>query len=381
MGVDLIYPTINLFQYNLRESLGDDDAIMSARSRSFYQKFLPDLKDLETYRSREQADREFNQLLYTDRSSSAVQSLAQPMDGFYYPIQLGDTYALQLNYSGEFVGGKPDRQPKYYQTAVSDLELAKILPPLDGNSFGQTHLLTAFVEDIHVDKLEEIPKSCDRQITGKSAVDLPRSISHGEWLGGKLFEFWTPPSSLQGDKDNNLQEIIKNYPHKIVWLFPIAKLNNIDEQIISDTCQDWIRLLHYRHKIFFAYYQSQLLKQELKSASIENPKLANRLGTEKISLYHLQRLLLDTLKKFQPYSENTRNLADQQSTIAINRSNYQFRCEEMIRKDANYSLQFPSEFETKYIDKYQRQISADPSADINRFKNNFRYPISSYLSR
>jgi hypothetical protein len=52
-------------------------------------------------------------------------------------------------------------------------------------------------------------------------------------------------------------------------------------------------------------------------------------------------------------------LEDQQHTIEINRDNYRFRCEEMIKDDPNSNLQFLLEFETKYSNKYQRQISAD----------------------
>jgi hypothetical protein len=363
MGVDLIYPTINLLQYNLREGLGNDKPNMLARSTSFYRKFLPKDKDFTPYRDLEQPDREFNQLLYTDLTAFPYQLLPKPLDGFYYPVQLGDTYALQLNYSGQFVNGKPNRQPQKYETAFSNLALvsnqdpAKISPPqLDAYSFGQTYLLTAFVGDYQVDKLAEIAISCDRQITGKNSTELARSISHGKWLDGDLFEFWTPPQSLQGD---NFQKIIEHHPHTIVWLFPAAKLNEIDSKKITDTYQDWIKLLHYRHKIFYAYYQSQELKQQLKSANIEITKIATRLKTENSSLHHLQRLLFDTLAEFQSYGKNVQFLADQQQTIATNRENYRSRCEAMIAKDPNHSLQFLLEFETKYGDKYQRQITAD----------------------
>jgi hypothetical protein len=366
MGVDLIYPNINLLQYNLRDGLGDNEQNILARSASFYRKFLPEGKDLTPYRDREQADREFNQLLYTDLTAFPYQLLPKPFDGFYYPVQLGDTYALQLNYSGRLVNGKPNRQPQDYETAVKNLlDLAKnLLPQLDANSFGQTYLLTAFVEDHQVDKLEKIAisfdnqiiRSCAHQITSKNSADLARSISRGKWLGGDLFEFWTPPQSWQGD---DFQKIIEHYPHTIVWLFPSTKLNEIDSKTIPDTYQDWIKLLHYRHKIFYAYYQSQRLKQQLKSANIAITKIATRLKTENSSLHHLQRLLFDTLAEFQCYGENVQALADQQQTIESNRDNYRSRCEAMIAKDPNHSLQFLLEFETKYGNKYQRQITAD----------------------
>jgi hypothetical protein len=177
MGIELIYPTINLFQYNLREGLGDSDAARLARSRSFYDKFLPSLTDLDlaAYRSREQPDREFNQLLYTDRSKPVYRPLPQPLDGFYYPVQLGDTYALQLNFSGKFDLGKPDKRPQDLDTAIGKLTehlvQNKILPDLDGNSFGQTWLVTAFIDNPQANRLD-IAQSCDRQITGKSPNDL-----------------------------------------------------------------------------------------------------------------------------------------------------------------------------------------------------------------
>jgi hypothetical protein len=358
MGADLIYPNINLFQYNLRDGLGDNEQKILARSASFYEKFLPKGKDATPYRNQEQPDREFNQLLYTDLTAFPYQLLPKPSDGFYYPVQLGDTYALQLNYSGQLVNDKPNRQPQDYETAVKNLrDSAKnLLPQLDINSFGQTYLLTAFVEDHQVDQLAEIAISCDRQITDKNSATLARSISRGKWLGGDLFEFWTPPQSLQG---NDFQKIIEHHPHTIVWLFSAAKFDEINSKIIPNTYQDWIKLLHYRHKIFYTYYQSQDLKQQLKSANIAIPKIATRLKTEHRSLPHLQQLLFDTLTEFQSYSVKVQSLADQQQTIDTNRENYRSRCEEMIGKDANHSLQFLLEFETKYGDKYQRQISAD----------------------
>jgi hypothetical protein len=356
MGVEqLIYPTINLFQYNLRQSLGDREETILAQSRSFYQKILPDLtdKDLLEYRSREQPDREFNELLATDKSSLTYQLLPKPLDGFYYPVQLDDTYALHLNYSGN----KPDKQPQDFRTAVSDLELGKILPPLDSNSFGQTRLLTAFIDNYQIDKVE-IAQACDRQITGKSATDLARSMSRGEWMGGEIFEFWTPPLSLQG---NDLQEIVNRHPHTIVWLFPAAKLAEIDREIIPKTYEHWIRLCRYRHKIFYVHYQGQSIAQELKQANARIRKIVDRLKSQDTSLQHLQSLLFDTLSEFRSYSENVQALADQQYTIESNRDNYRSRCEVMTKIDPGGDLQFLLEFETKYSHKYNRQIIADRS--------------------
>jgi hypothetical protein len=357
MGIELIYPTINLFQYNLREGLGDSNAVKLARSQSFYSKFLPDLKDLAKYRQREQPDREFNQLLYTDRSTPVSLALSPQLDGFYYPVQLGDTYALQLNYSGKLVGSKPDLRSQDLDTAVikliKQLEGEKRIPDLDSNSFGQTYLITAFINHPQADRLA-IAKDCDRQITERLPHKLTRSINHGEWMGGNLFEFWTPPQSFQGD----LQSIINQHPHTIVWLFSADKFDAVNSQL-TDAYQNWMRSFHYRHKIFYAYYQSQLIKNKLKLANTEINKIGDRLRSSNPSLPHLQNLLFDTLIEFQSYSENVQALEDQQYTIEIARENYQLRCTEMTKEYPSSNLQFLLELETKYSNKYERQIRAD----------------------
>jgi hypothetical protein len=359
MGIELIYPTINLFQYNLREGLGDSDAARLARSRSFYDKFLPSLsdRDLNAYRNREQPDREFNQLLYTDRSKLIYKPFLQPLDGFYYPVQLGDTYALQLNFSGTFDRGNPDKRSQDLDTAVSKLiehlDQNKILPALDGNSFGQTWLVTAFVDNPQANRFD-LAQSCDRQITGKSSNDLRRSMDRGEWLGGEIFEFWTPPSTFQGE----LSDLLARCPHTIVCLFPADKFDAINSQL-PEHYQNWIRLCHYRHKIFYAYYQSQFIKHKLKLANTRIRQIGERLCSKNTSLPHLQSLLFDTLGEFQAYSENVQALEDQQYTIEIDRDNYRLRHEQIKHSDSSSNLGFLLEFDTKYSDKYNRQIRAD----------------------
>jgi hypothetical protein len=359
MGIELIYPSINLFQYSLREGLGDSDAVKLARSRSFYHKFLPSLSDsdLDAYRNREQPDREFDRLLYKDRSNLVYQPLPQPLDGFYYPVQLGDTYALHLNFSGEFDRGKPDKQPQDLDTAVDRLTehliRDKILPALDGNSFGQTWFVTAFVDNAQADRLD-IAQSCDRQIADRSVKGLSRSINRGSWLGGEIFEFWTVPSSYPG----KLSDVLERSPHTIVCLFPADKFKDINHQLPKHY-DNWICLCHYRHKIFYAYCQSQFIKGELKKANTNIQQIGENLRSRNTSLPHLQKLLFDTLKEFQSYSEQVQALEDQQYTIEIDRDNYRLRHERIEQSDPNSNLGFLLEFDTKYSDKYNRQIRAD----------------------
>jgi hypothetical protein len=357
MGADLIYPIVNLFQYSLREGLDDREDKKLERARNFYSNFFTDLSDseLQKYRDREQADREFNAELI-DRDKLDIRDRSNTLlDGSRRPTQLGDTYALHLNFSGELDRGKSVKRHESSENAFTKLKIIAnnehLLPSID-NSFGRTWLLIAFVDNPQLDKAK-IATDCCEQIHGKSS-DV--AINQGNWYGGDLFEFWTPPSSYQHD----LPDLIDRHPHTIVWLFPIGKVNDIDtlDTFISKKYYHWVKLLHYRHKIFYAYHKSQyVIKNRLKNSKVR--EIADRLNTDRQSLRHLQELLLNSLDKFQEHSSCIQFLEDQQHTIEINRDNYRFRCEEMSKDDPNSNLQFLLEFETKYSNKYQRQISAD----------------------
>jgi hypothetical protein len=354
MGADLIYPIFNLFQYSLREGLDENEVEQRERARVFYSNFTHHLSDaeLQTYRDREQPDREFNaELIDLDK-----RAIRKPLDGSRTPIQLGDTYALHLNLSGQLDDrGQPNTSHQNPETAFKQLlqlaEAEKLLPSIAG-SFGQTWLLIAFVDNPQADKLE-IAKKCYSQIHGR----LPDMANNrGCWHGGEIFEFWTRPLSYQQE----LTELFQAHPHVIVWLFPIDKIDDIQkiDAVISKAYHHWIKLCYFRHKIFYAYHRSQnTVNNRLKSSGIQD--IADKLNSAGRSLHYLQNILLTSLSKFREHSSCIQFLEDQQHTIEINRENYRFRCEEMIEEDPNGDLQFSLEFETKISNKYQRQISAD----------------------
>jgi hypothetical protein len=358
MGVDVIYPIVNLFQYSLREGLDDSEQIKVERAKTFYSNFYGNLSDseLQKYRDREQSDRAFNADLIEQDKRSIQDRHHTRLDGSRNAIQLGDTYTLHLNFSGELDDrGRSIQRHVNSENAFTHLiKIAKdedLLPAID-NSFGRTWLLIAFVDNPQADKLE-IAKSCCEQIHGKQP-DI--SVKQGNWHGGDLFEFWAPPLSYEQE----LVGLVKQHPHTIVWLFTIDKIDDIDriDNDISRQYHHWIRLLHYRHKIFYAYHKSQYtIKNRLKNSSIQ--EIADQLNASTRSLHHLQNTLLTSLDKFQEHSSCIQFLEDQQHTIEINRDNYRFRYEEMEKEDPNSNLQFLLDFEAKYSNKCQRQISAD----------------------
>jgi hypothetical protein len=106
----VIYPTVSLYLYDLMQGLGETQEQCLGRSRGFYRKIYGD--DREKYlplQGREEVNHPFLELHPAD---SRIEPFASPADGYYYPVQLGDTYALFVDYSGELIDGQADLSPQ-----------------------------------------------------------------------------------------------------------------------------------------------------------------------------------------------------------------------------------------------------------------------------
>ena len=102
--INIINPTIDLFLYDLRNSLGDDQKDIEQNRRYFYQKFH------ETVQKKLKQDRldndqnlevEYIRLL---NSSFAPLSPDTPLEnGYYFPVRLGDSYGLLLEVAAPYL--------------------------------------------------------------------------------------------------------------------------------------------------------------------------------------------------------------------------------------------------------------------------------------
>jgi hypothetical protein len=93
----LIYPTVDLFLYDLGEGLGELETKIEKNRRDFFTRIYGEKLDTEILnkiKSVEEKDGDYLPLL------SGVQPLKQG-DGYYYPVKLRDTYGLQIDCSGE----------------------------------------------------------------------------------------------------------------------------------------------------------------------------------------------------------------------------------------------------------------------------------------
>jgi hypothetical protein len=103
----LIYPTLDLFLYDIREGLGQDTQKIDENRQNFWQRIYIDsqtnfqifqIKELQEegliakLKEAEKSEAGFIELLGSDR----VKHFERPLEGFYYPVLIGDTYALQV---------------------------------------------------------------------------------------------------------------------------------------------------------------------------------------------------------------------------------------------------------------------------------------------
>ena len=112
MTEEIIYPTINLFLYDLKDGLGEDETKVNKNCENFCRKIYGDLDEKELQQKVEQ----FNKFKNFDAEDielleTRTRSFASPLDGYYYPLQVNDTYSLLVDYSGKLdANGKPNDQ-------------------------------------------------------------------------------------------------------------------------------------------------------------------------------------------------------------------------------------------------------------------------------
>ncbi|MCC3606053.1 MAG: hypothetical protein JGK24_23185 [Microcoleus sp. PH2017_29_MFU_D_A] len=352
----LIYPTVDLFVYDLADGIGQSEDKISQNRQQFWQKIYGDKLSQPQQAQIEQAETEIGD--YIDLlGNKKVAAFESPLDGYAYPVKFGDTYAVQFDLSGKI---EPDSDKKFAPKEIDCLEGLKSTiisrfnqPATIGQSWlvwgeltsGQDALKTA--KDCY-NKLELVPNA-------KWDRDLKAS---GQFLGANFYELWLPP----GDRGN----ISQNY-HVLICFFP-----NSGEASISTTSQkmtklypQFLRLFGYRNKVIWAYQQSRQLKSDLKDASRKIQEIVSQLPEQvnaaKVDLKQLQQNLVYCLTIFSIYANYISRLEEQENTIKTNLNNYNKRLETIAERMGNdkNELKFMASFSDFAEEKYVTQVKAD----------------------
>lgn len=381
---ELIYPTVNLFLYDLRDGLGQSDKEVSANRRKFWQKIDPaidpNIIDLQT--GKENPEKELVKL--------HDQKFPEPfLDGRYFALQIGDTYFLQVNASD--ITTKNDLTPepdpprplkqlaKLKKLVINKLnhheETAEIDPDKLG-TLGQTWLVwgKATANNTTPEHLRSIAQACFPHLTPNQNwkpkfTEIDTKI--GELVGARVFEYTQTPKNWTADLTKFSQE---NY-HLVILLFPddATPMSEIKQRMQKITF-DLVKLFAYRHKIIGSYWNSRRLKAELKKDAQQMEDLRNQIQgyqQHSFNLNELQSKLTESLPMLAEYSTKLNQMSIQGHTIKINLENYQKRLAKIIkdqqnRKDKNnqpaplaVDLAPFQELITLAQEHYQQRISMD----------------------
>ncbi len=333
----LIYPTLDLFLYDLREGLGQDDSEI-AQKRDHFKRKLPvhlgpqiDLMD--------NSGNDTVELLGQQRFERFSEA---HYEGYFYPVRLSDSYGLVID------GSDKDNQPSENLHWVAGLKQV-IEQKLQGEkaTLGQTWVFYASVMGVSLDDYDTIAQDCYRALmpNGDWFEDKTGETNIAE---GKLFELW-----------DTQQE-----SHVVIILF--ANESAVSK-MVPELLRDELQLFWYRHKITWAYAQSRELKKLLKqeTVAVQSCRAEFQQPEELQQSVDLSALLKKANNIFSRYVALLTGLESQRYTIETNLYNYRKRLVKLTQKTG---FNFPNLFAQEVEEKYLRQIQSDHASFSTQLK-------------
>ena len=353
----LIYPTVDLFVYDLADGIGQNDEKISQNRVQFGQKIYGDkisATDLEQLKQAETETAEYIELL-GDKKFAAFES---PLDGYAYPVKIGDTYAAQFDLSGKI---EPDADKRFAPKKIDCLKSLKqqvISRVNPAATIGQSWLVWGQLTADDQDALT-IAKDCYTKLELFPNAKWDRDLkAEGKFLDANFYELWLPP----GDRGK-----IEQNHHILICLFPYNNGQSIAD--ISNTVAKLyvhlMRLFAFRNKVIWAYTQSRQLKADLKEAARTIQQIVTQLPQQvnapKVDLKELQQSLVDALTIFSVYANYISRLEEQENTIKTNLKNYKRRLETIGKDMGNdaEAFKFMANFSDFAKEKYVWQVAAD----------------------
>jgi hypothetical protein len=350
----LIYPTVDLFVYDLADGIGQNENQISQNRQNFWQKIYGDISasQLEKLKQAETATADYIELLGKNNSAN----FESPLDGYAYPVKIGDTYAVQFDLSGKIEPEDTKFAPEEIDRLGWQKEkiISRVNPPA---TIGQSWLVWGQLTADDQDALTTA-KNCYTKLNLFPNAKWDRDFQiAGKFLDADFYELWLPP----GDRGN----IDQNY-HVLICLFPcsgqsISDINNT----VAKLYPPLMRLFAYRNKVIWAYTQSRPLKASLKDCSGEIQQLVNqliaRVNAPKVDLKELQKDLVDFLTISSAYASYIIALQQQENIIKTNLENYERRLETIGEKMGNdaEAFKFMAKFSEFVKEKYVWQMESD----------------------
>lgn len=354
----LIYPTIDLFLYDLAEGLGQQEDKINQNRKQFWQKVYGKKTEqlLENLKKAEEEASDYIELL----GDKKVENFVSPLDGYYYPLKLGDTYSLQVDCSGNEEPATDKYSPKPVSFLATIQEIINKQIDNQQGTIGQSWLIWGQLAADDQDATETA-KNCYKELKLVPASKWDKDLkAQGKFLGANFYELWLMPSDRGTVNQNH---------HVLICLFDYNQGESIAVagQSMTKLYPQFLQLFRFRNKIIWAYHQSRHLKSDMKQASQLIQKIVSKLPEQvnapKIDLKELQQNLVDTLTILSTYANYISRLEEQQNTIKSNLTNYQIRLKTIAKLEPNPNSNQPLDFLESFSDfaneKYLPQIEAD----------------------
>ncbi|MDJ1183728.1 hypothetical protein [Roseofilum casamattae] len=363
---DLFYPNLDVFVYSLREGLGYSNSDIQENQRLFWQLLPEELQEQrETSFTQEEntATPHYLELLELNESREPVRHFKQekqehsespPIQGYYYPVRLWDTYGLMLD---------------CYLANAEPIATANVFPETEHfpgkssiqrlNNYAQKILdrantSTTYTSELYLGKTWIVSGGVSSNTNLENLVNElcqglelgnidSKHCQWGEFLGVDCCEVYQqPPQWKERDKEI----------HVLFFFFP--NLEKFGE--FSGFYKTWMELFHYHHKMNWAYWQTRDLKRKMMAGYGESFAIAKTLRD--LSLSQLEEKLQKTTETLSDYVDNLSYLGIQPHTIKTNLTNYQ-SCLQELQKKSQTDLPFLAKFSDNVKKKYLPQIERD----------------------
>jgi hypothetical protein len=314
----LIYPTLDVFLYDLREGFGQEISNLQLKREIFKRKLPQTIIEQLDFSNEENL--EYVELLGQKRHEHFDDSKYK---GYYHPVKLGDSYGLLV-----------DCSPKDNQSAENlewISELKQIVTQKHQNesaTLGQTYFFYASTTNVSLEDYDNIAQNCYRAL-----------MPNGNWFEDKLGE--------TNFSEGKLFELsISHNQHIVIALFLSDQFAG---KIVPNFIQNALKLFWYRHKITWAYSQGLELKKHLMRESKEIQACRKAFQNKE----KLSTILDKSHEVFSKYVDLLTGLESQAHTIEINLYNYKQRLLQITDFD------YPDQFEQQAKEKYLRQLQTD----------------------
>jgi hypothetical protein len=366
----LIYPTVDLFVYDLAQGMGQDEEKISQNRQLFWQKIYGNkisAAQLEQLKQAETETRDYIELL----GDKQVEKFESNLDGYSYPVKLlNDTYAALFNFSGVEVDEDNKFKPKEID-CLESLQKEVISRVNPSATIGQSLLVSGQLTANDQDALKTA-QTCYSQLNLVPNAKWERDLkADGQFLGADFYELWLPPGDM-GNIGQNYHVLICLFPHNSGESFDVIK------EKLTKLYPHFLRLFAYRNKVIWAYTQSRPFKAELKRSSEKIQQIVDRLPAQvnapKVDLNELQQSLVNSRTIFSVYANYISRLEEKENTIKTNLKNYDKRLKTIGEKmgSGGEAFKFMKSFSDFAEERYVWQVEADNrslSAELRLLEN------------